>query len=64
MNEKEIAKIMKMQMPELAELAQSPKELTTILSIAIQMGIGIGRQQTHQWYRRMFAGYNETSIYN
>lgn len=64
MDEKEITQIMQMPMPKLAELAQSQKELTTILSIAIQLGIGIGRQQAHRWYRQMFAGYNETSICN
>lgn len=64
MNEEEIAKIMKLPVPKLAEMAQSTEALTMILSIAIQLGIGIGRQQTHQWYRQMFAGYNEVSILN
>lgn len=64
MNEEEITQIMQMPMLKLSELAQSQDTLARILSIAIQLGIGIGGQQTHQWYRQMFAGYNEISICN
>ena len=50
--------------PRLAELCKDPEFLAKVLSTAVQLGIQIGRQQTHEHYHTMFAGYNKLTIDN
>jgi hypothetical protein len=64
MTKQEIAKILQMPFPELAKLCHDPKELATVLSYAINMGINIGQRQAHEAQNRLLRGYNEVIISN
>ena len=64
MTEQEIAKLMNVPFKELAVFCQDPDKLSTVISIAINIGIRSGREQAHRYYNEMFRDYNEVSIGN
>lgn len=64
MTKEEIAKLYHLPYIGLTKLGKNLKWLARIISIAFNMGIMIGRQQTHKYYNEMFQGYNEVSIKN
>lgn len=64
MTQTEIAKLLKMPFPKLAKACRNPESLAIVLNIAIQIGISLGREQSHESYYQMFRGYNKISIQN
>jgi len=64
MTEQEIAKLMNVPFEELAVFCQDPDKLSTVISIAINIGIRSGREQAHRYYNQMFRDYKEVSIRN
>ena len=64
MTEQEIAKLMNVPFEELAVFCQDPDKLSTVISIAINIGIRSGREQAHRYYNQMFRDYREVSIRN
>ena len=64
MTEQEIAKLMNVPFEELAVFCQDPDKLSTVISIAINIGIRSGREQAHRYYNQMFRDYKEVSIKN
>jgi len=60
--DKEEEMITHIPFPRLAESCKDPEFLAKVLSTAVQLGIQIGRQQTHE--HTMFAGYNKLTIAN
>jgi len=64
MTEQEIAKLMNVPFKELAVFCHDPDKLSTVISIAINIGIRSGREQAHRYYNEMFRDYKEVSIKN
>ena len=64
MTKEEIEKLYHLPFPLLAEACKDKETLAKTISLAINMGIKLGREQTHLAYNRMFRGYNEVSIEN
>ena len=64
MTEQEIAELMNVPFKELAVFCQDPDKLSTVISIAINIGIRSGREQAHRYYNQMFRDYKEVSIKN
>lgn len=57
--------IMHTPLPKLFEACGGDFELfTTVLSLAINLGIRIGQTQVLESYNKMFKNYNEVSIRN
>ena len=64
MTQQEIEKLYHLPFPLLAEACQGKETLAETITLAINMGIKLGKEQTHLAYNRMFKGYNEVSIEN
>jgi len=64
MNETEITKILRLSFPELVKLCRNPEGLAKVISLCINMGIKLGRDETHRYYKQMFRGYDKVSIEN
>jgi len=57
--------IMHTPLPKLFEVCQGDFEIfTTVLSLAINIGIRLGSNQAHRYYNQMFRDYKEVSIRN
>ena len=64
MTKEEIAKLLHLSFKELVKACRNPETLATTISLAIQIGINRGRNETHRQYNQMFRGYNKVSIEN
>ena len=64
LSEEEISKILHWPIGELRLACRDPQTLSTVISLAIQMGINVGRQQTLRQYNEMFTGYNRQTLEN
>jgi len=60
----EISKLMNRPIPKLHKDCRDLETFMTTLSLAINIGIALGREQTHESYNQMFRGYNRISIQN
>lgn len=56
MTQSEISKLLKMPFPKLAKACRNPESLAIVLNIAINIGISLGREQSHESYNQMFRG--------
>jgi len=62
MKQEEIEKLIDMPLERIAPLCTDQKVLTSVLSLAIQIGIGIGQRTAFTEMNTAFRGYNATTI--
>lgn len=61
---RDIETVTEMSLKELSEICIDPDVLVKIWTIALNVGIQIGRRQNDEYYHEMFAGHNETTLSN
>lgn len=64
MTPEEISKLMQMPFSELVKVCRDPETLAYVISLAVNMGLKLGREQAHNHYNRMFRSQTKLTVEN